>query len=48
MKRLVNHMQLRPHESTTESSVTASKAHFRGPFTMKSERMKSIITSAPA
>ena len=47
MKRSVNHMKFLPHERSTESNVAKNSAHFIGPFTMKSPRMKSMSTKAP-
>ena len=40
-------MKFLPHESSTESTVAASSAHFIGPFTMNRPSTKSIITNAP-
>ena len=47
MKKLVKPMKLCPQESRMESTVAASNAHFIGPFTMNSPRMKSMSTNAP-
>ena len=40
-------MKLRPHDSNTDKMVTASSAHFMGPLTMNSPKMKSMSTKAP-
>ena len=40
-------MKFFPHESRIDKMVAASNAHFTGPFTINSPRMKSIITKAP-
>ena len=47
MKKSVKGMKFFPHERSMERIVAASNAHFIGPFTMKSPRMKSMTTKAP-
>ena len=47
IKKSVRGMKYLPHDSSTDSTVTASRAHFMGPFTMNRPRMNSISTKAP-
>ena len=47
MNKSVNGMKFRPHDNSIDRMVTASNAHFIGPFTMNRPRINSITTKAP-
>ena len=47
MKKSVNGMKCFPHDNSIDRMVTASNAHFIGPFTINRPRINSIITKAP-
>ena len=47
IKKSVNPMKFLPHDSKMERMVTASNAHFIGPFTMNNPKMNNISTKAP-
>ena len=47
MKRSVSHIMFLPHDSSTDSTVAATRAHFSGPFTTKQPTRKRKSTNAP-